>query len=323
VFDGLLDPDTPSNPVPEYTVVFVSYCTKDVHSGDVAQTYVDPTDSANTISMNHYGGNNAKAVLDYVKEQFPSPERMLVTGCSAGAVGAGIHGAALADHYAETSPTTTVNVLADAFAMLATDDFARSYITNWGSGACLMDGLFNEGDGQPWEGTEDYGLHFWTGVRTHTAKANGFTALVSSEDDDVQEKFYEWMGGNADEMALRILDRASVVDSSFIFSGAEHCGTSMSTRFVAEVPEYAEFVGWISGLFDASAAGTSLPDAYACPTCTKALATGCDGVVGSETYTDNCGTCGDPSASTCEVEEPAWTTDQCSMPFEWYVCDYF
>lgn len=106
-----------------------------MHSGNVAQTYVDPTNPSNALFMNHCGGNNAKAVLGYIKK-FPSPQRMLVAGCSAGAAGAGIHGVALAGHYAETCPAhTTVNALAGAFATLATDDFARPYTTNWRAAA--------------------------------------------------------------------------------------------------------------------------------------------------------------------------------------------
>ena len=85
--------------------------------------------------------------MDYVKAQFSSLEKVLVTGCSAGAIAAGIHGAALSDYNNETSPTTQITVLVDGFAMMETDFFIRERILNWGREVCTLLGLMYQGVG--------------------------------------------------------------------------------------------------------------------------------------------------------------------------------
>lgn len=94
------------NPVQNYNLIFVSYCTGDLHSGSNTITYTgapatgdagageggaDAGDAGtNSIVFHHAGHANTMAVVDWVKKTFSakaSIPKLLVTGCSAGGAG--------------------------------------------------------------------------------------------------------------------------------------------------------------------------------------------------------------------------------------------
>jgi hypothetical protein len=78
---------TDDNPVRDWNFVFVSYCTGDVHGGDIEATYPDP-EGGPALTYRHFGARNTRAVIDYVAEHFTDVPQLLVTGCSAGGTGA-------------------------------------------------------------------------------------------------------------------------------------------------------------------------------------------------------------------------------------------
>jgi hypothetical protein len=86
---------TSDNPAQNYNMVFVSYCTGDVHIGNAVTTYTSPgpvdggTGDGGTaeIVYNHAGHANTLAVIDWLKTTFTTVPKLLVTGCSAGGAG--------------------------------------------------------------------------------------------------------------------------------------------------------------------------------------------------------------------------------------------
>ncbi len=80
--------DDETNPLRDYNLVFMPYCTGDVHIGDTVKTYVDPTGKDPDIVFHHNGYKNTLAAADYVAETFPHVDKLVVYGCSAGGVGA-------------------------------------------------------------------------------------------------------------------------------------------------------------------------------------------------------------------------------------------
>jgi len=78
---------TPDNPANSWNLVFVSYCTGDVHGGDKVATYEDPAGGP-PLTYRHQGLANTHAVLDYLSERFSEIPQLFVTGCSAGGIGA-------------------------------------------------------------------------------------------------------------------------------------------------------------------------------------------------------------------------------------------
>jgi hypothetical protein len=84
------------NPAANYNMVFVSYCTGDVHTGNNVITYTSsgPVDGgtgdggAGELTFHHAGHANTLAVIDWMHKTFPVVPRLFVTGCSAGGAGA-------------------------------------------------------------------------------------------------------------------------------------------------------------------------------------------------------------------------------------------
>jgi hypothetical protein len=87
---------TDDNPVKEYNLVFVPYCTGDIHSGNNVITYTssEPVDGGTgpggtgTLTFHHNGHKNSLAVVEWLRTAFSDVPKMLVTGCSAGGAGA-------------------------------------------------------------------------------------------------------------------------------------------------------------------------------------------------------------------------------------------
>jgi hypothetical protein len=85
------DPGIPLRPKKDiatkgYDVAYMPYCTGDVHVGNNVVTYTDPTGQNPPIVFRHNGFNNTKAALNYLRTRFPSINKLLVTGFSAGGV---------------------------------------------------------------------------------------------------------------------------------------------------------------------------------------------------------------------------------------------
>jgi hypothetical protein len=84
----LLRRNRTENPVATWNMVFVPYCTGDVHIGDRDVTYEDPSGENPPLEWHHRGYDNVQAIVAWMDEQFPRLDRMLVSGCSAGGAGA-------------------------------------------------------------------------------------------------------------------------------------------------------------------------------------------------------------------------------------------
>lgn len=71
------------------TVVFLPYCTGDVHGGDAVTTYSPPPFLADLppITWHHVGHGNVMAFLKRLGATFPTPARLVVSGSSAGGFG--------------------------------------------------------------------------------------------------------------------------------------------------------------------------------------------------------------------------------------------
>jgi len=86
---GVLDHRNTANPFRDWNMVFIPYCSGDIHIGSNDTTYVDPQTGVSS-TIRHRGFDNFLAVLSYLQLQFPesSVGRVFVTGQSAGGYGA-------------------------------------------------------------------------------------------------------------------------------------------------------------------------------------------------------------------------------------------
>jgi hypothetical protein len=69
-----------------WDVVYMPYCTGDVHVGNRVVTYYDPTGQNPPIVFRHNGYNNTIAALNFLRSRFPSINKLLIHGFSAGGV---------------------------------------------------------------------------------------------------------------------------------------------------------------------------------------------------------------------------------------------
>ena len=101
---GIFDFADPRNPFAGWSMVFMPYCTGDIHLGDATHQY------APDLTVEHKGYVNAEAGLDFLVDQFPHATHVFVTGSSAGGVPAPLFGGLVSDRL----PDADIAVLADA-----------------------------------------------------------------------------------------------------------------------------------------------------------------------------------------------------------------
>jgi hypothetical protein len=80
---GILNPEASSNPARNFNVAYLPYCDGSLFSGDTA---ID-TDDDGVVDRYHHGLKNLSASIDVIASTFPAPDRILLTGNSAGGFG--------------------------------------------------------------------------------------------------------------------------------------------------------------------------------------------------------------------------------------------
>jgi pectinacetylesterase len=128
---GFADESNPENPFRDWNVVFVPYCTGDIHWGDNTVVYSSGTAS---ITIHHKGFVNAQVAEKFSREHFVDPDEVFVTGSSAGG-----YGALLGSLYFEERvyPASRFATLGDAANGVITQDFQENDLPNWGVEANL------------------------------------------------------------------------------------------------------------------------------------------------------------------------------------------
>ena len=90
-YSGVFDDEHPDNPLADWNVVYVSYCTGDEHAGNNphgAVPGVDADGDGSSDRQRFVGHDNVGAVMDFVSTYLGTGfDRVLLTGSSAGGVG--------------------------------------------------------------------------------------------------------------------------------------------------------------------------------------------------------------------------------------------
>jgi hypothetical protein len=71
-------------PTKNWNIVYMPYCTGDVHIGNKQTTYTDTTGGQPALTWHHAGYTNTTAAIAHAKTLFPAVSKLLVTGFSAG-----------------------------------------------------------------------------------------------------------------------------------------------------------------------------------------------------------------------------------------------
>lgn len=90
--------------------VFLPYCTGDVHTGSKLRVY-DDADAAHPRVQYHRGQANVRAAATWLRAHLGRPDQLLITGFSAGGVGATANYAVMRDTLA---PTGRASLIADS-----------------------------------------------------------------------------------------------------------------------------------------------------------------------------------------------------------------
>lgn len=98
--DGAFSLENPENPFRDWSQVFVSYCSGDVHLG--ARDIDYPLEKGGAVTIHHRGKANAQSALNWIYANFDTPQRIFVSGGSAGAIASPYYAAVIAEHYPET-----------------------------------------------------------------------------------------------------------------------------------------------------------------------------------------------------------------------------
>ncbi len=276
---GIYDRTDENNPFLDWTLVHVPYCTGDVHWGDATHEYGED------LTIHHRGAVNAKAVLEWVYANFPHPEQVFVTGCSAGAYGAIMHSAYIAEHYGEE---VSVTALGDSGIGVITDTFFADSFPNWNAEAQLPDWIdaFQGIDINEMDITDVY-----SGIANHypTQRFAHYTTAFDSN----QEFYYTAMGGDVEEWnttATQYLSQIREEASNFRYflaPGEIHCAVIYDIFYDTAVGDVT-LNSWVHDLVF----GDSLPDDAVCEGEACAQDVLCDICATSESPGMWCGHCG-------------------------------
>ncbi len=111
---GVLNFDNEDNPLLDANVVYMPYCTGDVHAGVVGEQTVDNVEEP----WNFVGHGNVLAALDRVVPTFADTEQLVVLGTSAGGMGAMLNFPAIRAGWPDTDM-----IMIDDSGVLLPDDY--------------------------------------------------------------------------------------------------------------------------------------------------------------------------------------------------------
>lgn len=120
-YDGLFRSDVRDNPVHDWNIVYIPYCTGDIHTGSGERTYANAGNPflPPTFTVKHHGFDNFMAVLAWMQQNVGRQKQVLVTGSSAGGYGATANFPWIERSY----PDARVELLADASQGVTTPAF--------------------------------------------------------------------------------------------------------------------------------------------------------------------------------------------------------
>ncbi|MEW6271917.1 MAG: pectin acetylesterase-family hydrolase [Thermodesulfobacteriota bacterium] len=260
---GFADLADPRNPFRDWHIVFVPYCSCDIHFGDAAQDY--------PLHVEHRGYHNARVAEKYARENFPDPEEVFVTGTSAGAYGAFFQAPLLHLAY----PDAHFNVLADAGNGVITQEFLDLYFPNWNFVANLppeIPGIREVLDND--EGIPGYTrvvahhfpdtrwAHYTTAYDGGTGGQTGFYNIMINGNDPIAALSW-WEGSCAfnPQMRTQAIQTANENPSNYryyIGTGSRHGMWGNDKVYEDTTGGVPTIVDWITAMLEGSAAWTNV-----------------------------------------------------------------
>jgi Pectinacetylesterase len=233
---GMFDLAEKRNPFADYSIVYVPYCTGDVHIGNTTTTY------APGLTVHHKGYVNATAALDHLTATFPDATNVTVIGESAGSVAAPLYAGLASDRL----PTARITVLADGSGSYPDVPRLNNIIAAWGTGNALPDWAKRGPNAKQWS---------FPGFFIQSARHNPKIVFARHDHayDEVQERWYPLAGIPAKDLLSLIdanetqIERAGVNLLSYTAPGSEHTVLS-DEPFYTEKVNGQRFLDWVTRL---------------------------------------------------------------------------
>jgi hypothetical protein len=261
---GFADIDNPDNPFRDWNVVFVSYCSCDIHFGDAEQDYAN-TNPGSPLHVEHRGYQNSRIVEKWAREHFVAPDQVFVTGSSAGAYGAWFNAPLLHDVW----PGAHFYVLADAGNGVVTQSFLETYFPNWNFEANLppelpeLKQVLDDGLGIPGY-TEVIANEFPQTLWAHYTSAfdggfggqTGFYNLMLNDNDPLAALTW-WEGSCAwnDKMREQAIGTAAAVPDNYryyIGTGSRHTMWGSNKVYGDTTGGVPPIVDWVDGMLNST-----------------------------------------------------------------------
>jgi Pectinacetylesterase len=236
---GMFDLADKRNPFADYSIVYVPYCTGDVHLGNTSTKY------APGLTVRHKGYVNGTAALDYLAATFPDATNVAVIGESAGSVAAPLYAGLASDRL----PKARITVLADGSGSYPDVPRVNNIIAAWGAGNALPDWAKSDGrGGKRWS---------FPGFFIQSGRHNPKIVFARHDHayDEVQELFNSLAGIPAKDLPSLIdrnetqIENAGVNLLSYTAPGNAHTVVS-DEPFYTEQVNGQRFVDWVTRLIE-------------------------------------------------------------------------
>ena len=248
---GIFALDDDRNPFAGWSMVYVPYCTGDLHLGAKTQDYGDG------VVIEHKGAVNGRTALDAAAETFPDADQVVVAGSSAGSAGAPLY-AGLAH---DLLPEADVTLLADGSAAYPDDVGITGAIGElWGAFDLLPD--WPEQTAPPPSGWTLPRLFVQAGRHVPEMRQ----ATINSAYDGVQASFSALIGRTGDLLQMIDANNALVESEgvdlrSWVGPGTQHTVLGSDSFYTDEV-DGTPLDDWVTDLV----AGEDVPDVH-CTEC--------------------------------------------------------
>jgi Pectinacetylesterase len=241
---GMFDLADRRNPFADYSIVYVPYCTGDVHIGKTTKRY------APGLTVRHRGYVNGTAALDRLVARFPEATSVAVMGESAGSIAAPVYAGLVSDRL----PKARITVLADGSGSYPDVPRFNNLVSTWGAGNALPDWAKSGGpSGKRWS---------FPGFFIQSGRHNPKIVFARHDHayDEVQELWYPIVGVPVNDLLSLIdanesqIERAGVNLVSYTAPGSEHAVLS-DEPFYTERAKGRRFVDWVTRLIERKPVG--------------------------------------------------------------------
>ena len=244
--EGIYDRKNPNNPFKDWYHVFVPYCTGDIHWGDAVKSYGS---GAQAFSINHKGAVNVRAVLDWIKKNFGGPEKIFVTGCSAGSYGSLLW----THHLIKQYPQAKVYQFGDSGAGVITSNFLSQSFPNWNALGAAPDWIPSLDPKQVDLLTKDVAYIYAESAKNQP----GHTfSQYNTLEDSVQVTYFQVMGGGtAQQWSQGMVSSIDTIMSdapsfrAYLAEGKQHCIIPFKEFYTTQV-KGKKLVDWLADMVD-------------------------------------------------------------------------